>query len=101
MDIKAQIKNISEATRTFTADKIIGLTLVVFVKPAMEYWRGEVEKHSSTMRKYPIGSHMHEAASAAHQTAFAEWHKLSVLSNKIAEAKTFKSFALKEVAKAA
>lgn len=101
MDIKAQIKNISEATRTFTADKIIGLTLVVFVKPAMEYWRVEVEKHSATMRKYPMGSNFHAAASDAYQAAFAEWHKLSVLSNKIAEAKSFKSFALREVAKAA
>ena len=101
MNIKDQIKAISEATRNFTADKIITLTMVVFVKPSMDYWKGEIEKHSATMRKYPMGSNFHAAASDAYQQAFAEWHKLSVLSNKIGEAKNFRSFALKEAQRVA
>jgi len=92
MTIKEQVLAISAKLSALPSDALIKV-LLVFVKPALAFWVAEVNKHHDAMTRYPAGSAMHKAASAAYDTAFGHWHRVSYLVMKIEEAGRFQGLA--------
>ncbi len=91
MTIKEQVLSIADRLKVLPASAIIKV-MMVFLRPARDYWGAEANKHCETMNRYPEGTSMRAAAEKKYHEAFVNWHRLNYLSMKLNDAEQFKSF---------
>jgi hypothetical protein len=91
MTLKEQVLSIADRLKTVPVDAIIKV-MMVFVKPALDHWCAETNKHFAAMNRYPEGSEMRGAHEAKYNAAFINWHRLNFLVQRLADAERFQSF---------
>lgn len=96
MNVKEQIQALSAKISILPSETFIRL-LLWMIKPALNHWFVEVGKHHAAARRYPEGSTMRRQAESHYNVAFANWHRLSMLSQKVEEVLAAKPYGAPKV----